>query len=137
MPERIAQNGQVRGGVRLLIRLEGLALFLTATAAWALAGGGLWPYLLLFFAPDLGLPAYRAGARIGAVVYNALHSLLLPLALIGTDLALRLAGSEAPRMVLLAGLLLLAHAGFDRALGYGLKYASGFADTHLGRIGRK
>ena len=137
MPERIAQNGQVRGGVRLLIRLEGLALFLTATAAWALAGGGLWPYLLLFFAPDLGLPAYRVGARIGAVAYNTLHSLLLPLALIGTDLALRLAGNEAPRMVLLAGLLLLAHAGFDRALGYGLKYASGFADTHLGRIGRK
>ncbi len=30
----------------------------------------------------------------------------------------------------------LAHIGMDRMLGYGLKYASGFADTHLGRIGR-
>jgi hypothetical protein len=34
-------------------------------------------------------------------------------------------------------LIWLAHVGFDRALGYGLKYATGFADTHLGRIGRK
>lgn len=28
----------------------------------------------------------------------------------------------------------VAHIGFDRALGYGLKYASGFGDTHLGEI---
>jgi Domain of unknown function (DUF4260) len=31
---------------------------------------------------------------------------------------------------------LIAHIGFDRMLGYGLKYASGFGDTHLSRIGR-
>jgi hypothetical protein len=30
----------------------------------------------------------------------------------------------------------MAHIGFDRALGFGLKYASGFGDSHLGRIGR-
>ena len=30
----------------------------------------------------------------------------------------------------------LLHIGIDRALGHGLKYASGFHDTHLGRIGR-
>jgi len=28
----------------------------------------------------------------------------------------------------------VAHIGFDRALGYGLKYPSGFKDTHLGRV---
>jgi hypothetical protein len=30
-----------------------------------------------------------------------------------------------------------AHIGFDRMLGYGLKYSSSFNDTHLGRIGRQ
>ncbi|MGB8400729.1 DUF4260 family protein [Bradyrhizobium sp.] len=30
----------------------------------------------------------------------------------------------------------LAHIGFDRALGYGLKYQAGFGFTHLGRIGK-
>jgi hypothetical protein len=29
-----------------------------------------------------------------------------------------------------------AHIGFDRLLGYGLKYPSSFGDTHLGRTGR-
>jgi hypothetical protein len=30
-----------------------------------------------------------------------------------------------------------AHIGFDRALGYGLKYPTAFSDTHLGRIGKR
>ena len=30
----------------------------------------------------------------------------------------------------------VAHVGFDRALGYGLKYADGFGFTHLGLKGR-
>lgn len=32
-------------------------------------------------------------------------------------------------------LIAVAHIGFDRALGYGLKYSSAFTHTHLGRIG--
>jgi hypothetical protein len=38
--------------------------------------------------------------------------------------------------ILLIAMIWLAHIGFDRALGYGLKYASGFGFTHLGRIGK-
>ena len=33
-------------------------------------------------------------------------------------------------------LIWCAHIGLDRALGDGLKYATGFAYTHLGRIGQ-
>jgi hypothetical protein len=35
-----------------------------------------------------------------------------------------------------AGLLWAFHIAGDRVLGYGLKFASGFQDTHLGRIGQ-
>ena len=38
--------------------------------------------------------------------------------------------------ILCAGIIWCAHIGFDRALGYGLKYSSGFGHTHLGRVGR-
>lgn len=31
-------------------------------------------------------------------------------------------------------LLRVVHIGFDRALGYGLKYPTGFKDTHLQRV---
>ena len=34
-------------------------------------------------------------------------------------------------------LIWAAHIGFDRMLGYGLKYPTGFGDTHLGAIGRR
>jgi hypothetical protein len=34
------------------------------------------------------------------------------------------------------GALWLAHSGFDRMLGYGLKSPEGFSFTHLGRIGK-
>jgi len=31
-------------------------------------------------------------------------------------------------------LIWLAHIGFDRMLGFGLKYPTRFADTHLARV---
>jgi hypothetical protein len=36
-----------------------------------------------------------------------------------------------------AATIWVAHIGFDRMLGYGLKYPTAFSDTHLGRIGRR
>lgn len=35
-----------------------------------------------------------------------------------------------------AALVWGAHIGFDRMLGYWLKYETAFTDTHLGRVGR-
>jgi hypothetical protein len=72
---------------------------------------------------------YLAGPRAGALIYNAAHSYVLALIL---TLAGHLTGSAATAA---AGLIFIAHIGFDRALGYGLKYPSGFHDTHLGRLG--
>lgn len=43
---------------------------------------------------------------------------------------------DAHTYVLAVALIWLAHIGFDRALGYGLKYDTGFSFTHLGRIGK-
>jgi hypothetical protein len=45
-----------------------------------------------------------------------------------------LAGADP--LVLSLAMIWLAHIGIDRALGYGLKYATGFGFTHLGRIGK-
>jgi hypothetical protein len=76
------------------------------------------------------LPFYLAGARPGAVAYNAMHTTIGPIALAG-------AGIVAAQPVELAiALIWAAHIGFDRMLGYGLKNAAGFGFTHLGRLGR-
>ncbi len=71
---------------------------------------------------------FLAGSRIGAVTYDAAHTYSLPIALaaIGTI-------GDAETAVQL-GLIWLAHIGVDRAIGYGLKYPTGFKDTHLQRV---
>jgi hypothetical protein len=115
----------------MLLRLEGFATFAAAVAFYAQAGFS-WPVAALFFlAPDLAMLAYLAGPRAGAIAYNLAHTYALALAL---TLAGFLAGVPAAAA---GGLIWIAHIGFDRALGYGLKYSSGFGDTHLGRIGRR
>lgn len=102
-----------------------------ACAVYAGTGRGWGLFALLFPAPDLSLVAFAAGPRVGAAVYDALHSYVGPLAPV---LAARAVGAE-PGVLPLA-CVWAAHIGFDRLLGYGLKYATGFGDTHLGRKGR-
>jgi hypothetical protein len=123
-------TGAVSGGLRTLLRLEGLTLFAAMTLLYALWGGSWWIYFVLFLAPDLGFLGYLAGPKVGAIVYNAAHSYMVPMALMTAGFGF------APPLLLSIAMIWLAHIGFDRALGYGLKYAAGFGFTHLGRIGR-
>jgi len=120
----------VSGGVRALLRLEGLALLVAGVTLYARANGDWALFLKLFLVPDLSFAAYLFGPRAGAFAYNAMHSTLGVLALAAFGYI------AAQPMALLIALIWLAHIGFDRALGYGLKYASAFGDTHLGRVGR-
>jgi Domain of unknown function (DUF4260) len=122
--------GAVTGGVKILLRLEGLTLFVGMLVLYAAWGGSWWIFAVLFLAPDLSFLAYLAGAETGAVFYNAAHSYMVPVALMTLGF-----GFAGPLMLSIA-MIWLAHIGFDRALGYGLKYSAGFSFTHLGRIGR-
>jgi Domain of unknown function (DUF4260) len=132
MGESVAPNatGVATGGVKTLLRLEGLTLFVGMVVLYAAWDGSWWVFAILFFAPDLSFLAYLSGPRIGAIVYNAAHSYLAPVTL------LTLGFGFATPLTLSIAMIWLAHIGFDRALGYGLKYATGFGFTHLGRIGR-
>ena len=125
---RTSSPGAVDGAPRLWLRLEGLAVCALAVLLYAHGGHSWLLFAALFLAPDLSFAAYLAGPRIGALGYNAAHSY------VGPVLAALLAVLTGRPPVVAC--LWAAHIGFDRALGYGLKYPSGFADTHLGRIGR-
>jgi hypothetical protein len=118
-------------GVRSLLRLEALALFCLVLGLYARESGNWLLFAKLFLVPDVSIAFYLFGQRVGAAAYNAVHSTLGPLMLAG------FAVTAGQHLALTVSLIWLAHVGFDRALGYGLKYASGFSDTHLGRIGRK
>jgi hypothetical protein len=130
MDEVTAETGAATGGVKILLRLEGLTLFTGMVMLYASWGGSWLVFALLFFVPDLSFLAYLADARFGALVYNAAHSYMAPVALLTLGFGL------ASPLTLSIALIWLAHIGIDRALGYGLKYSTGFGFTHLGRIGR-
>src|SRR5581483_12330765 len=70
MTETHEADGAATGGVRTLLRLEGLALFAAMIALYVLWGGKWWLFAVLFLAPDLSFAAYLAGPRFGALVYN-------------------------------------------------------------------
>ncbi len=123
-------TGAVTGGVRTLLRLEGLTLFAGMTMLYGFWGGPWWVYAVLFLAPDISFLGYLAGPKAGALGYNALHSYIVPMALMTAGFGF------APPLLLTIAMIWLAHIGFDRALGYGLKYSAGFGFTHLGRIGK-
>jgi hypothetical protein len=108
-----------------------IAALAVSLALYAHAGYS-WPVFALFLlAPDLSMLGYLAGPRAGAAAYNLFHTYVLAL-------ALTLAGFFGALPALTAaGLILIAHIGLDRALGYGLKYSTAFGDTHLGRSGRR
>lgn len=112
---------------RRLLRLEALALFAASVAGYFLLGGPIGWFFGLFFVPDLGLLPYLASHRIGAFTYNLTHNTALALALGALGFAL---GSSP---AVLGALIWLAHIGFDRALGYGLKHPDSFKNTHIQR----
>ncbi len=123
--------GTVTGGVRALLRLEGLGLFVLAVALYSQTHLSWVAFLILFFVPDLSFFGYVAGPRVGAIAYNLAHDSFFPIAILIVSYFL-----AANYVVLAITLIWLAHIGFDRALGYGLKYEAGFGYTHLGLIGK-
>lgn len=124
----MSETGSVAGSVRTWLRLEGLVVLLVASWLFARGGHSWVLFAVLFLVPDISFAGYLGGPRVGAVVYNLMHSYVGPLLL-----AAAFVGTGRPPVL---ALVWLAHIGFDRMLGYGLKYPTAFADTHLGTIGR-
>lgn len=60
--------------------------------------------------------------------YNLVHTYTTPIILGALALVIGWQTGE------LLAVMLLAHIGMDRTLGYGLKYAEGFKVTHFSRL---
>jgi hypothetical protein len=113
---------------RLLLRTEGVAAAMAAMILYVWGDHPWWLLVLLALAPDLAMVAYAAGPRVGAAAYDLVHTYTLPL-------TLGAVGAVADRDPAVAvALIWVIHIGVDRAIGYGLKYPSGFKDTHLQRV---
>ena len=126
----VAREMTALGWTRPWLRAEGVAAFVAGLVLYGWLGGWWLAVVPLLLLPDASMIGYLRGPRLGAITYNLAHNWALGLAVLGLGLATDLTG------IALAGAILIAHTGMDRALGYGLKLPTSFHDTHLGRIGR-
>jgi Domain of unknown function (DUF4260) len=113
---------------RVLLRAEGLAVAVAAIALYFHAGYPWWLLVALVLAPDVSMVGYLAGPIVGAAAYDAAHTYVLPIVLVAVGV---IADAELATQF---GLIWFTHIGVDRAVGYGLKYPTGFKDTHLQRV---
>lgn len=111
------------------IKLEELAMFGLSMFLFSFTDYPWWLFLALILLPDIGMIGYLIDPKVGSVMYNIFHHK-------GIAIAIYISGYFFELEVLeLSGLILFGHSSMDRIFGYGLKYPTGFNDTHLGQIG--
>ena len=112
----------------ILLHIEESVLFLLTLFAYQHLHYSWLLFAILFLTPDLFMLGYLLNVRVGAALYNLVHTLTLPLALLLISYIQHWPTATA------IGLIWTAHIACDRLLGYGLKYPTYFQDTHLQHI---
>ncbi|WP_438425836.1 DUF4260 domain-containing protein [Aquimarina macrocephali] len=116
--------------MKTTLKLEEIAMLGLGIYLFSLLSYPWWLFLALFLLPDIGMLGYIINNRVGALSYNIFHHK-------GIAVLIYIMGVYISNELLqLSGVILFAHAAFDRILGYGLKYEKGFKFTHLGEIGK-
>src|SRR6266545_2072340 len=107
-------------GPKVLLHLEGLVVVVAACIFYQELGASWITFAALFLAPDLSMLGYLVGKKVGAQLYDVAHTYSTPFLLWLVDYF-----AHMPAMFPLC-LIWVAHIGFDRLLGFGLKYGTGF-----------
>ena len=114
--------------VKYILRLEGLAVFLTAIYFYHMFYRDWVAFFLLLFIPDISMAGYFINKKWGSLLYNLVHNYIL-----GISAALYGFAFDND-LILFLGLILIAHVGIDRFFGFGLKYPTDFKDTHIQKV---
>lgn len=117
--------------IALQLKLEEAIMFVSGLYVLFYAHMEWWWYLLMLIGPDVSMLGYLAGNKVGAATYNFFHSKTIGIVCVLTGLYLD------HQLMVMIGVVIVAHASFDRMMGYGLKLNEGFKYTHLGVIGKK
>lgn len=114
--------------IKTLVKLEGLTIFLASLYFYSLLNASWLLFVLLWLLPDLFMLGYLKDKKTGSIVYNIVHNYMF--VFIVTALGIFLQNN----FIISLGVITLSHIGMDRFLGYGLKYAKGFKQTHIQRL---
>lgn len=113
---------------KLLLHVEGAAILMLCVFFYHQLHASWLLFAILFLAPDLFMLGYLANVRIGSAIYNFAHTYITP------GILLAIAYLAVKQQLFPLALIWTAHIGFDRLLGFGLKYPTNFKDTHLQHV---
>lgn len=113
---------------RNLVKLENVFVLILVLSLYATFDFSFWLFLVFLLVSDLTAIGYVFNKRIGSMVYNVGHTYALPSLV--TLLYLLL---NEPVLFQIA-IIWLVHISMDRALGFGLKYASDFKITTIQKL---
>jgi hypothetical protein len=108
--------------------LEGASLFALTLYFYQSGHFRWWLFAILFLWPDVFMLGYLVSVKWGTAFYNLAHTITGPVVLLFVCFL-----GGIPQIIPYA-LIWLAHIGFDRALGFGLKYPTHFKDSHLQHV---
>ncbi|QHW00221.1 DUF4260 domain-containing protein [Spirosoma endbachense] len=111
--------------MKTLITIEEVAQFALSIFLFSKLPFVWWVYPALLLLPDVSMLGYLMNAKVGAFSYNLFHHKALAIAVGVAGFVLQ--NNE----LTLAGILLFGHSSMDRMIGAGLKYTTGFTNTHL------
>ncbi len=114
--------------VKKILHLEGMTVFIASLYFYYATNGNWWLFALLLLTPDLSMIGYLKDKKIGAITYNLVHNYVLAILLVFLTLIFK------NDLFIYLSLILTAHIGMDRMLGFGLKYKTNFKDTHLQKV---
>ena len=112
-------------------RLESALIFIASLYFYLHLHFNLIWFVILLLSIDVFIVGYLFSKFTGAFIYNLGHTYIIP------ALILVFGTVTGTSLLIALGLIWSAHIGMDRAFGYGLKFNTGFQDTHLGHIGHK
>ena len=129
MQDTRGEHYALQNPVRNILRWEGLIYFVFALVLYNHLDFSWKLFIYWFFLPDIALLPYIFGQqRIGLLAYNFTHSS------VGAGVIAIIGILYSNPLVWQISLIWFAHIGFDRLLGYGLKFPLGFRVTHLGLL---
>jgi len=114
--------------VKKWVHLEGLIIFMSMIYIYYAYDYNWWIFILFLLTPDIAMFAYIINNRIGAIIYNLVHTytISIPFLLFGIMMN--------NNLIIMVGIIWSAHIGIDRLFGYGLKYTTAFQHTHLQKL---
>ena len=114
--------------VKKWVHLEGLIIFMSMIYIYYEFDYNWWIFILFLLTPDIAMFAYIINNRIGAIIYNLVHTYTISIPFLIFGIMMN------NNLIIMVGIIWSAHNGIDRLFGYGLKYTTAFQHTHLQKL---